>query len=49
MKTHAETDTRLQDSPLPKPFYRKLGFQIVVSLVLGITRRLRLSQVRLVS
>jgi aerobic C4-dicarboxylate transport protein len=36
MKTHAETDTRLQDSPLPKPFYRKLGFQIAVSLVLGI-------------
>jgi aerobic C4-dicarboxylate transport protein len=36
MKTHAATDTRLQDSPLPKPFYRKLGFQIVVSLVLGI-------------
>ena len=27
---------RLQDSPLPKPFYRTLGFQIVVSLVLGI-------------
>ncbi|MES2264850.1 MAG: cation:dicarboxylase symporter family transporter [Pseudomonadota bacterium] len=36
MKTHADTDTRLNDSPLPKPFYRKLGFQIMVSLVLGI-------------
>jgi aerobic C4-dicarboxylate transport protein len=36
MKAHAATDTRLQDSPLPKPFYRKLGFQIVVALVLGI-------------
>lgn len=36
MKTHAAADTRLQDSPFPKPFYRRLGFQIVVSLVLGI-------------
>ena len=36
MKAHAETDMRLNDSPIPKPFYRKLGFQIMVSLVLGI-------------
>jgi aerobic C4-dicarboxylate transport protein len=36
MIAHAATDTRLQDSPFPTPFYRKLGFQIAVSLVLGI-------------
>lgn len=36
MNAHAETDTRLQDSPFPKPYYRKLGFQIMVALVLGI-------------
>lgn len=36
MQAHAEIDPRLNDSAVPKPWYRKLGFQVLVAMVLGI-------------